>query len=256
MSAETALDAAFRAQAAGDPAAELRFHERVLDAELLLLLATEAEGERLEPLVFDLDEGRFALAFDRDDRLAGFLEAPAPYAALPGRRLVEMLAGQGIGIGLNLGPAPSATLLPAAAVDWLAGLAEGAPVEIEARPRRLDAPLQAPAGLIAALDAKLAAMAAVIGEAWLVAADVDRATGLLLALVGVAPAAQAGVAAGIAEAVRFGGGTVLDVSFVDAGAPLDAVRRVGLRFELPRPTAPAAPRPPGRDPARPPILRR
>ena len=87
---ETQLDAAFRAQGNGDPAAERRFHERVLDAELFLALVAEPErdDERLAPLIFELEEGRFALAFDRDDRLAGFLEGPAPYAAMPGRRHV------------------------------------------------------------------------------------------------------------------------------------------------------------------------
>lgn len=259
MTEETALDAAYRAQATGDATAELRFQERVLDAELLLLLAAEPEGDGLEPLVFDLEEGRFALAFDRDDRLAGFLEAPAPYAALSGRRLVGLLAGQGIGIGLNLGAAPSATLLPAPAIDWLAELAERAPAEIEARARRFGAPVQAPAALIASLDAKLAAMAAVIGDAVLVAAEVGGVPGLLLVLVEVPQDAQPGVAAGIAEAVRFSGTTAVDVTFLgDGAAGLEAVRRVGLRFELPRPqrVVPAKPKPPGMDPARPPILRR
>lgn len=259
MRDETQLDAAFRAQGTGDPAAERRFHERVLDAELFLALVTEPErdDERLAPLIFDLEEGRFALAFDRDDRLAEFLEGPAPYAAMPGRRLVAALAGQGIGLGLNLG-APSAVLLPGDAIDWLAALAEAVPVALEARLGRLGPPSLAPPDLIAALGAKLAAMAEVIDEALLAGAEAEGRPVLLLALAGVPSAAQAGVAAAVAETVRFSGeGAAVDVSFIEAEGTLAAIRPVALRFELPRHQPPAPkPKPPGMDPSRPPILRR
>jgi hypothetical protein len=83
MQPETPLDAAFLAMEA-DPEAEaprLRFHEALLGAELFVLLEEEAE-ERLKPRLFDLEEGRFVLAFDTDARLAAFLDEPAAYAAL------------------------------------------------------------------------------------------------------------------------------------------------------------------------------
>ena len=260
--AETPLDAAFRAQieAPDNEAARLRFCERLLDAELILLLEEEPEDERLRPRVFDLEEGAFVLAFDRDDRLAAFVDAAVPFAALPGRRLIGMMAGRGIGLGLNLGEAPSATLLPAGAIDWMADLAAGTPPpEQAAAPREISAPRVAP-GLVAALDPKLAAMAAVIGAAYLVTA---RCAGgeerPMLALVGVPEAARPGVAAALAEAARFGGFDAgLDVAFPEPGsAALDPIRRLGLEFELPRRETPAAARPaaPGMDPARPPILR-
>ena len=46
------------------------------------------------------------LVFDREDRLTDFVGQPAPYAALSGRAIAQMLAGQGIGLGLNLDVAP------------------------------------------------------------------------------------------------------------------------------------------------------
>lgn len=262
---ETAIDRAFLGMEAapGDETARARFHERVLDAELWLLLETEPESDdRLSPAIFEVAEGRFVLAFDADERLAAFLDAPAPFAALTGRRLVAMIAGHGLGIGLNLGAAPSATLLPAETVGWLAAMAEAVPDTVEETPRRIGAPRGAGAELIAALDGKLAAMAGVIGAAHLVTADYadGRSTPLLL-LAGVPEAARAGVAAAIAETARLsGGGAALDLAFPEEGAPaLAAARRHGLTFELPEPApAPeaAVPAAPGSDPARPPILRR
>lgn len=258
MTAETPLDAAFLASAADpDPALLLRFHERVLDAELAVPLAGEA-GETLDPQVFDLEDGRFVLAFDRDERLADFFGAPTDFAVLTGRRLATLLAGQGTGIALNLG-APSATLLPAGAVDWLAAMAAPAPEAREARLAGLAAPASVPPALAAGLAAKLAAMADAVPAAHLVATG--EGSGLVLALTGVPEAARTGVAAAVAEAVRFtADAPSLDVTFVEAGsASAAAVARAGLRLDLPRPetepeTPPAA-QGPGRDPARPPRLR-
>lgn len=260
---ETPIDRAFRAQegAPNDDRPQLRLYERLLDAELFLLLATEPEDARLDPQVFDLAEGRFVLAFDRDDRLASFVDAAAPYAALSGRRLIAMLAGQGLGIGLNLGPHPSATLLPPGTVEWIADMARGAPDTAEMRPETIGPPRALPEGLLAALDPKLAAMAGRIDGAVLVGTTfADARAGLLLALFGVAVPARDPVAAAIAEAVRFSGAetAALDVTFLEADDPRRArMEAVGLRIDLPRATlhAPSEPAAPGRDPARPPILR-
>lgn len=263
---ETPLDAAFRAMEAApdDDAAERRFHERVLDAELFVLLEAEPEGAALRPRIFVLEEGRFALAFDRDSRLAAFVEAPAPYAALAGRRLVQALAGSGVGLGLNLGVAPSQTLLPAAAIDWLAerAAAPAAAAAEVAGARAVRPPRAATPALIAGLDAKVAAMAGRIEAAWLVAiVHADGVERLTLAVAGAAAAAEPGIAAALAEAAQFSAGAAgLDVGFLGAdpgaeGAARAAIERHGLRFDPPRPEPAPPPRAPGSDPNRPPKLR-
>ncbi|MFN4194136.1 MAG: SseB family protein, partial [Tabrizicola sp.] len=130
----TLLDAAHAAVSA-DPeneALRLRFFERLADGEMVVLLAKEAEGETLEPQVFDLEDGPVVLVFDREERLAAFTGGIAPYAALPGRVIAGLLKGQGIGMGVNLGVAPSSMLLPAEAMDWLAETLEEVPEEVEA----------------------------------------------------------------------------------------------------------------------------
>jgi hypothetical protein len=79
----------------------------------------------------------------------------APYAALPGRVIAGLLKGQGIGLGVNLGVAPSSMLLPPEAMDWLAETLEETPEELEAAPDRF-LPPSVPEAVVAALDAKLA----------------------------------------------------------------------------------------------------
>lgn len=256
----TAVDRAWLAQeTADDEALRRRFHERLLDAELFVLLEEEPTGETLRPQIFDLDEGRFVLAFDRDLRLAAFFDAPAPYAALSGRRLAAMLSGQGIGIGLNLGVAPSSVLLPAEAVDWMSAMADATVRITEARLSEIRRPHEAPEALITALDPKLAAMAHHIDAAHLVAVGADAAIPrFLLVLTDVPEAARLDVASAIGEAVRFAGldPAILDVTYLETSAPVSAaVARVALTFELPRPAAATTPPAPGSDPARPPKLR-
>ena len=133
MTEATALDTAYTAMEAApqDDAARLRFFERLADSELFLMLTEEAQGENISPELFDVADGRFVLAFDREDRLAQFAGRPVPYAALSGRILSSMLAGQGIGLGLNLEVAPSSMLIPSEALGWLATTLEHAPDEVE-----------------------------------------------------------------------------------------------------------------------------
>ena len=90
---ETPLDRAHRAleDAPQDEAARLHFFERLADGELFLLLAEEAADESLHPEVFQLSDGAYVLAFDREERLGAFLGRPAAYAALSGRALAAML---------------------------------------------------------------------------------------------------------------------------------------------------------------------
>ncbi len=259
----TALDTAYDAMAAApeDDAARLRFYERVADGELFLLLETEADDDAVTPKVFDLEDGPVVLAFDREDRLAAFVGRPSPYAALPGRVIAVELAGQGIGLGLNLGVAPSSFLIPAEAVDWFAMTLGHAPVQVEAKPLGFHAPGGLPEALISGLDAKLARAGGLAVTALLAGVTYEGGRrGHLLVFVGAAPGAEAALARAAAEALTFSGVEAgeMDVAFLAADDPaLGAMARVALRFDLPqvvqseKGVAPA----PGSDPSRPPILR-
>ena len=87
MSGQTALDTAHGAMEAApaDDVLRLQFYQRLADAELFVLLDREAAANTFAPQVFALEGGDTVLAFDSEDRLAGFVGGPAPYAALPGR---------------------------------------------------------------------------------------------------------------------------------------------------------------------------
>lgn len=260
----TPLDAAHAAMtdAPDDDAARLRFHARLVDTALFLLLDRDAEGDDVVPRVFDLEEGPVVLAFDTEERLAAFCDAIAPYAELPGRAVVTALAGQGVGLGLNLGVAPSSTLLPAPAVDWLAGVLGQGPAEAEARPEAFFPPGGLPEALLTALDAKLARAGGLASAALLAGVSyADGRRGHLLAYLGAAPGAEPALARAAAEALTFSGieAGEMDVAFLAPDDPgLVALARVALRFDLPDVVAPvveAAPRAPGTDPDRPPQLR-
>lgn len=262
---ETDLDRLHRGMedAPDSAAARLAFYDRLADAELCLLLVTEPAGDVIEPALFDLEDGRVALVFDREERLAAFAEAPAPYAALPGRVVARMLADQGLGLGLNLGVAPSAFLMPAEAVAWLAGALGQAPEPVLAAPAGYRPPVDVPEALLTALDAKLARLAGVASRAHLVTvAYGGGGQGHLLAFEGARPGAEPALAKAVAEALAFSGieaGT-LDVGFFAAGDPaLAPLARHALTFDLPAPEEETAqvlsPAAPGMDPARPPKLR-
>ena len=190
---------------------------------------------------------------------ADFSGGIAPYAALPGRVIAGLLKGQGIGMGVNLGVAPSSMLLPPDAMDWLAETLEGGPLEVEALPEEF-LPPSVPEAVIAALDAKLAragglAVAALLAE---VVYQGGR-RGHLLALLDAAEGAEGPLARAMNEALVFSGieAGELDVMFLASASPVaGAMARAALRFDLPAPEvqdlAPAAP---GMDPSRPPKLR-
>ncbi|MFM2355263.1 MAG: hypothetical protein RLZZ528_999, partial [Pseudomonadota bacterium] len=197
MSETTVLDLTHMAMEAApeDDAARLRFFERVADAELFLLLDADAPEASLTPQVFDTAEGRFVMAFDREERLAAFSDAPAPYAALPGRVIVGQLAGQGIGLGINLGVAPSSFLMGAEAVDWLAGTLAAGPRAEAGVIAELRAPGRVPEVLVGALDTKLALLAGQAARAVLAGVGyADGRQGHVLAVLGAAQGAEAGIA--------------------------------------------------------------
>ncbi len=259
----TPLDTALTAteSAPGDDAARLRLYHLLADAELFLLLEAEATGETLIPRVFPLGSGPVVLAFDSEERLAAFAEGPAPYAALPGRIIAGQLAGQGIGLGLNLGVAPASTILPPEAMAWLAETLTAAPVETRATPRAFRAPKGLPESLTRALAEKLARAGGLATRALLAAVEYDGGRhGHMLAFLDATPAAQDPLARAAAEALTFSGleAGEMDVAFLAAADPAAiALARVALAFDLPAPARPepAAPVAPGTDPARPPRLR-
>lgn len=256
----TFLDAAHAAVSAdpGNEALRLRFFERLADGEMVLLLEREPVAGRLEPRVFALEDGPVVLIFDREERLAAFTGGIAPYAALPGRVIAAMLKGQGIGLGVNLGVAPSAMLLPPEALDWLAETLEAGPEATEAVPEAFVAP-RVPEAVVAALDAKLA-RAGGLAVAAVLAGVTYRGgrRGHMLGFLDAVPGAEAALARAMSEALVFSGAEEgeLDVVFLTSGeVAADAMGRVGLRFDLPKHQAPTAPGAPGTDPARPPKLR-
>ncbi|WP_138467969.1 SseB family protein [Poseidonocella sp. HB161398] len=243
-----------------DDAARLRFYDTLGSSELFLLLDREAEGDRITPRVFDLENGQIVLVFDREARLAEFAGGIAPYAGMSGRVLVEMLAGQGIGLGVNLDVAPSAIVLLPEAVDWLDAQLKHRPEEGEARPSEVRAPAGLPEALIEGLDGKLALAAGLADLAYLAAVTyADGRHGHLLAFVDAMPGAEPALARAVHEALIFSGLAAgeIDVAFFpssDGIAP--QLAKVGLRFDLPKLPEPVAERPaPGMDPDTPPILR-
>lgn len=257
----TLLDAAYAAVSA-DPesdAARLRFYERLADGEMFLLLEKEVEDDKVEPRIFEVEGGPVVLIFDREERLAEFTGGVAPYAALPGRVIAGMLKGQGIGLGVNLGGAPSEMLLPAEALDWLAEALEPGPDEAEGIPEEF-LPPSAPEVLITSLDAKLAKAAGLAGAA-LLAGVVYKGgrRGHILAFIDAAEGAQGPLARAAREALVFSGieAGEIDVTFLSSGEPIVAVlAKTALRFDLaaPEPQKPAERKAPGMDPAKPPRL--
>lgn len=257
----TDLDQAHAAMEAApeNDAARLQFYERLADTELFMLLGEEAVGQQITPELFEIEDQRFALIFDTEERLSDFVGRVAPYAGLPGRALAQMLAGQGIGLALNLEVASSAMLIPAEAVDWLVATLAHGPDETEARLTEVSAPGGLPEAVIAGLDRKLAIAAGLARFAYLAAATYeDGGRGHVLAFVDAVEGAEKALASAAGEALTFSGieAGVMDVLFVRASDPLAAhLAKVGLRFDLPQPEAPHAPGAPGMDPAKPPRLR-
>lgn len=263
MTETTPLDQAHAAMEAvpEDDAARLRFFERLADSELFILLDKEPEGDRISPEIFDTGEGRFVLVFDREERLAQFANRIVPYAALSGRVIASMLAGQGIGLGVNLEVAPSSILISDAAMGWLAETLSHAPGEVEAAISEVRPPRGLPEVLLTALDAKLATAAGLARMAYLAAVTYESGgSGHLLAFVGAQEGAEPALAKAAGEALTFSGIEVgaLDVGFFSASDEMSArLARVGLRFDLPEVEAARSYQPqiPGSDPEKPPRLK-
>ena len=262
MTDQTPLDLAHVAMesAPDDVEKRLKYFERLADCELLLLLTEEASGDRLSPELFELADASFVLAFDREERLSEFVGKPAPYAAISGRVVAGMLAGQGVGIALNPEVALSSNIIDPEAVAWLAETVSAAPEEMQARVDEL-LPPNVPEILVTNLAEKLATATGLADTAYLVAVQYENGTkSHMLGVVNALSEAEGAIAKAVNEALTFSGleAAALDVTFVAAHDPIAAsLAKVGLRFDLPQPepTQEYAPKAPGRDPDSPPKLR-
>lgn len=246
-----------------DDAARLGLYGVLADSELFLMLEAEAVPGQLRPRLFELDEGRVALVFDSEARLAEFAGQAVDYAALPGRVLAAMMAGEGLAMLVNP-DSEAPALLPPDALRWLADtLAAPAPAEASARaagfaPPVLDA--VALARLRPALERRLSGVPGLTAAVLATARWENGGEGLVLALARVPEPARPKLARAVAEALVLSGleEGALDVIFPSetAMAPIAAT---GLHLS-PEPFEPAASDPasraaPGMDPTRPPRLR-
>lgn len=263
MTETTALDSAHAAMMAApnDDGARLRFYERLADSELFMMLSKEAEDGNISPEMFDLADGSFVLLFDREERLAQFADRVVPYAALSGRVVAQMLAGQGIGLGVNLEVAPSSIMIPAEAVSWLHQTLEHKPDQVEAAIAEILPPTGLPEVLLTALDSKLATAAGLATSAYLVSVRYSGGgQGHLLGFVDATEPAQSALAKAVGEALTFSGieAGAMDVGFFAAADVMTGkLAKVGLRFDLPQPEEPKVYQPviPGSDPDKPPLLK-
>ncbi|WP_380053831.1 SseB family protein [Falsihalocynthiibacter sp. SS001] len=260
---ETPIDLAFAAMQAApeNEAARLPYYERLADSELFLLLEKEAGDDKISPELFETEEGRFVVAFDREERLVDFTGQPAPFVALSGRVIAHMLLEQGIGLGVNLGVEGRENLLDAEALGWLLDTLNHHPDQVEDVPGELSPPKGIPDVLLGALDRKLPSAVGLAQSAHLAAVRYKSGRrGHILAFLDALLGAEEALANSVSEALTFSGieAGELDVVFLRTGDALVApLLRVGMRFDLPQPQEPktveiAAP---GSDPSKPPILR-
>lgn len=260
---ETPLDLAFLAmsQAPENDSARLPYFERLADSELFLLLEKEAEDERISPELFETEEGRFVVAFDREERLVSFTGRAAPFVALSGRIIAHLLSKQDIGLGVNLGVDGRENLIDPTALAWLLQTLDRQPDTVEDVPSELLPPKGAPDVLLEALNRKLANAIGLATSAHLAAVTYKSGRrGYLLGFLDALLGAEAALANAVSEALTFSGieAGELDVVFVRTGDDLvEPLFRVAMTLELPQPETPETVEiaSPGSDPDSPPILR-
>ncbi len=260
-----------------DDALRLKFYRRLADTTLFLLLEREPEAEALDPEILEVDNkdtaniDRYALVFDTEERLSAFAASykndALPYGALPGRVIAQALAGQGVGLAVNLDVAVSSILLPAQALDWLSDTLAAEPEQGEGTLIAIAPPIGLPDGLIEGLEEKLVTAAGLASHAVFVKGTYsDDREGWLLAFVDARPGAEPALARATHEALIFSGTDLasVDVAFFAANDPIcEHLDHVGLRYEFPDPEAGEHDEDgfeeihagPGTDPDSPPILK-
>ncbi|MEM6609751.1 MAG: SseB family protein [Pseudomonadota bacterium] len=225
-------------------------------SELCLLLQAEAKAGQVVPLLFPAGDGQVALVFDREERLVDFASS-APFVALSGRSLVNMLADRGIGLGLNLGTSQE-YLFPDSAVDWLAQM-QVIPKVMMGKPSRLAAPRGWTDALLPQIEARFAATQGLAQSAVLAEAEYSGSDARpFIAFIGANEEAEPVLVQLIGEVLAIIGTdpASVDLAFLPAGGvAAERAMAAGLTVDLPRPPQPKLPEAPGKDPARPPKLR-
>jgi hypothetical protein len=238
----TPLDRAHAAAAqpgAGD-AAMARFYALLVETPLMVPVHPVAEDAPVSPQVFEVSTGPVALAFDADERMTAFIGGAVEYVSLTGRALVAALAERGLGLGLNLGEAPSAMLLEADTVRWIAAEMGGEVAAMDlGGAMTLNPPAGAPRALMAALAERVAQMPGLVQEAWLVSLAPEGGASRLVLLILPGSAARRAVpgvvtALGRAAAVHGAEAGEVAVGVLDDAHPLLApARRTGLALHPP-----------------------
>lgn len=233
-----------------------RVLNRLADTELFVALDADPVGDRVRIRLFDLPQGRLAIAADQEDRVAAFFDAPTEHVAMPGRALAAMLAAEDVSLMVNPGAA-SEMLLEPSVLGWLAEALSQTPAEMQAGPARLAAPSsQMVAALAEPLATRLSDMEDIAETAALVSAKwQDGAEGHLLVLSGVEEGQRALVAKALGELLAFlpplpeSCDVAFDLPLPDAALILRNEKNEAAQVTSGGPTAP------GSNPDKPPILR-
>ena len=256
---DTALDLAFvaMADAPEDDAARIKYLHTLADTELIVHLKDQPDGEQITPETLTRGAETYVVAFDGFERLVEHSGDAAEYAALPGRKLSEMLAGQGIGVAVNPGQM-GAYLVSANVLDWLNTALDQYPTHYG---EGIGEVLPIAAGsevVIRAVEAKLAPAAGLVAGAVVARTrDDDGTLSNFVAFLDAVPGTEAALAGAVNEAVVFAGSEDnWIVGHFRVGTEIARrLTAVGRAVEFPVEPAPQPPKPTGSDPSKPPILR-
>mgnify|MGYP002870330219 FL=1 len=238
----------------------LQFYNALLDAQLFLLLNEEPQEDELLPQIKDIESNRYVLVFENEDRLVDFCGNVAPYAAVSGRVLIEMLEGQEIGLAFNLNAKAAEALLPKDVVEWLSEVIRQVPEMYHAKPKAFFPLDQKAERTLVVLHEKLATVASLAKSFFLSGVEYDDATrGILLAIIDADVSAEPILSKMAHEAVAFGGiqDAVFDVVFLKKNdQALASIEKQAIKLQLTKvePKTHVQRHIPGADPDKPPKL--
>ena len=240
--------------------AHLQFYNALLEAQLFLLLREETTGDVLLPQIREIESNCYVLVFDNEARLVDFCGDVAPYAAVSGRVLIEMLAGQDTGLAFNLNVSGSETLLPQDIIEWLYEVISQSPEISNARPKRFFPLGQKMEKTLAMLHEKLAHSTSLARRFFLCGVEYDDgAHGIILAITGANIDAEPELAKLAHQAFVFVGvyDMVFDVVFLEPNdRTLAAIKKQGIQLQFLKTEEKPSTQGhiPGRDPDKPPKL--